>query len=176
MTKVIIEQTFSLFAKNAYEFSINLSFADIINPDTEAFILAIIEQYPEVAKRCTIELLENEAISNEDEVNRFFELLRKKGVKISIDDFGSVFSNYDTIFKFDVDFIKIDGTIVESLPTSSKYRVLLDSIIAVAKELDAKVILEYVSSKEIYDYVSKLDVDMLQGFYLGKPAEKLMTS
>ena len=100
-------------------------------------------------------------------------MLHENGVKISIDDFGSGFSNYDTIFKFDVDYIKIDGSITESLLTSSKSRVLLDSIITVAQELGAKIIVEYVSSKEIYDYVHKLDVDMLQGFYLGQPAETL---
>ena len=173
VTKVIIEKTFSLFSDKEYEFSINLSFADIINPETEAFILAIIEKYPETAKRCTFELLENEAIKNETEVIRFFRLLHEKGVKISIDDFGSGFSNYDTIFKFDVDYIKIDGSITESLLTSRKSRVLLDSIIVVAQELGPKIIVEYVSSKEIYDYVCKLNVDMLQGFYLGKPAEIL---
>ena len=173
VTKVIIEKTFSLFSDKEYEFSINLSFADIINPETEAFILAIIEKYPQTAKRCTFELLENEAIRNEEEVIRFFRLLHENGVKISIDDFGSGFSNYDTIFKFDVDYIKIDGSITESLLTSSKSRVLLDSIITVARELGAKIIVEYVSSKEIYDYVHKLDVDMLQGFYLGQPAETL---
>ena len=173
VTKVIIEKTFSLFTDKEYEFSINLAFADVINPETEAFILAIIEKYPQTAKRCTFELLENEAIKNEEEVIRFFTLLHENGVKISIDDFGSGFSNYDTIFKFDVDFIKIDGSITESLLTSSKSRVLLDSIITVARELGAKIIVEYVSSKEIYEYVRKLDVDMLQGFYLGKPSPTL---
>ena len=173
VTKVIIEKTFTKFADTEYEFSINLSFTDIINPETEAFILAIIEKYPDVAKRCTFELLENEAVKNEDEIIRFFDLLHKNGVKISIDDFGSGFSNYDTIFKFDVDYIKIDGTLTESLLTNNKSRILLDSIISVARELKAKIIVEYVSSKEIYDYISKLDIDMLQGFYLGKPSAKI---
>jgi len=174
VTKVIIEKSFQMFKDKQCEFSINLSFADIINPETEAFILAIVEKYPQAAKRCTFELLENEAIKNELEVVRFFHLLHEAGVKISIDDFGSGFSNYDTIFKFDVDFIKIDGTITESLLTSNKSRVLLDSIITVARELQAQIIVEYVSSKEIYDYVCKLDVDMLQGYYIGKPAEELL--
>jgi EAL domain-containing protein (putative c-di-GMP-specific phosphodiesterase class I)/GGDEF domain-containing protein len=174
VTKIIIAKTFAMFEDKEYAFSINLSFADIINPETEAFIVAIVEKYPEVAKRCTFELLENEAIQNKDEVIRFFSLLHSFGVKISIDDFGSGFSNYDTIFNFDVDYIKIDGIITESLFTSSKSRVLLDSIITVARELGAQIIVEYVSSKEIYEYVSKLDVDMMQGFYLGKPSEKLL--
>ncbi len=174
VTKVIIEKSFQMFKERECAFSINLSFADIINPETEAFILAMVEKYPEAAKRCTFELLENEAIRNELEVLRFFHLLHEAGVKISIDDFGSGFSNYDTIFKFDVDFIKIDGTITESLLSSSKSRVLLDSIITVAKELKAQIIVEYVSSKEIYDYVCKLDVDMLQGYFIGKPAEELV--
>jgi EAL domain-containing protein (putative c-di-GMP-specific phosphodiesterase class I)/GGDEF domain-containing protein len=174
VTKVIIQKSFEFFKDKEYEFSINLSFADIINPETEAFILAIIKQHPDVAKRCSFELLEYETIKNEREVLVFFKLLKERGVQISIDDFGSGFSNYDTIFKFDVDSIKIDGTITESLLTSHKSRVLLDSIITVARELGAKIIVEYVSTKEIYDYLIKLDIDMLQGYYIGRPSPALL--
>ena len=81
------------------------------------------------------------------------------GVKIALDDFGVGYSNYDIIFKFDIDYIKIDGSLTESILTSSKSLVLVESIITVAKKLDAKLIVEFVSSKEIYEVVSKLDID-----------------
>jgi len=44
----------------------------------------------------------------------------------------------------------------------------------VAKKLDAELIVEFVSSKEIYDVVSNLDVDYIQGYYIGKPAGNLL--
>lgn len=174
VTKMMINQAFLFFKDKEYEFSLNLSFVDIISPDTEAFIVSLIKQYPEVAKRCTFELLENEAIKNVQEVSKFFILLQQYGVRIAIDDFGSGFSNYDTIFQFDVDFIKIDGTLTESLLTSHKSRILIDSIITVARKINAKIIVEYVSSQEIYDYICGLDIDYLQGYFIGLPAPTLV--
>ncbi len=173
VSKLIIKKTFELFVKNNLEFSINLSFADIINLDTEAFIIAIIKEYPEVATRCTFELLENEAIHNHTEVSDFFDLLHSHGVKIALDDFGTGYSNYETIFKFDIDYIKIDVSLTESILTNERSRVLMESIITVAKKLDAKLIVEFVSSKELYDEISKLDVDYMQGYHIGKPQEFL---
>ncbi|MCD6190952.1 MAG: EAL domain-containing protein [Sulfurimonas sp.] len=174
VTKSIIKKSFEIFVNNELEFSINLSFADIINLDTEAFIIAILKQYPDVASRCTFELLENEAIHNHQEVSKFFNLLHSYGVKIALDDFGVGYSNYETIFKFDIDYIKIDGSLTESILTSSRSRVLMESIITVSKKLDAKLIVEFVSSQELFDEISKMDVDYIQGYHIGKPKAKLL--
>ena len=174
VTKSIIKKSFEIFVNNELEFSINLSFADIINLDTEAFIIAILKQYPDVASRCTFELLENEAIHNHQEVSKFFNLLHSYGVKIALDDFGVGYSNYETIFKFDIDYIKIDGSLTESILTSSRSRVLMESIITVSKKLDAKLIVEFVSSQKLFDEISKMDVDYVQGYHIGKPKAKLL--
>ncbi|MEA3369767.1 MAG: EAL domain-containing protein [Campylobacterota bacterium] len=174
VTKLIIKKSFEVFAKSDLEFSINLSFADIINLDTEAFIIAILKQYPDVASRCTFELLETEAIHNHQEVSEFFHLLHSYGVKIALDDFGVGYSNYETIFKFDIDYIKIDGSLTESILTNSRSMVLMESIITVSKKLNAKLIVEFVSSKEIFDVISEMDVDYVQGYFIGKPSATLL--
>ncbi len=174
VTKLIIKKSFEVFINNDLEFSINLSFADIINLDTEAFIIAIIKQYPDAAKRCTFELLENEAIHNHEEVSEFFDLLHSYGVKIALDDFGVGYSNYETIFKFDIDYIKIDGSLTESILTSDRSLVLIESIITVARKLNAKLIVEFVSSEEIFNVMSKMDIDYIQGYHIGKPKSSLL--
>ncbi|MFT5659745.1 MAG: diguanylate cyclase (GGDEF)-like protein [Sulfurimonas sp.] len=174
VTKLMIKKTFEVFENSDLQFSINLSFADIINLDTEAFIIAILKQYPDAASRCTFELLENEAIHNHVEVIDFFELLHAYGVTLALDDFGVGYSNYETIFKFDIDFIKIDGSLTQSILTNERSRVLMESIVTVAKKLDAKLIVECVSSKELLDEISKMDVDYVQGYYIGKPQEGLL--
>ena len=173
-SKLMIKKAFEVFEHSDYEFSINLSFADISNLDTEAFIIAILKQYPETATRCTFELLENEAIHNHLEVIEFFELLHSYGVSIALDDFGAGYSNYETIFKFDIDYIKIDGSLTESILTSERSRVLMESIIMVARKLDAKLIVEFVSSQELLDEISSMDVDYVQGYHIGKPQESLL--
>ena len=174
VTKLMIKKTFEKFAENTLDFSINLSFADIINLDTQAFIIAILKQYPDAARRCTFELLENEAIHNHVEVIDFFASLHSFGASIALDDFGVGYSNYETIFKFDIDYIKIDGSLTQSLLTNERSRILIESIVAVARKLDAKLIVEYVSSKELFDEISTMDIDYVQGYYIGKPQKDLL--
>jgi diguanylate cyclase (GGDEF)-like protein len=175
VTKLIIKKAFNMFKDKEYEFSINLSFADIIDLGTEEFIIAMIKRYPDVAKRCTFELLENETIHNQKEIRDFFDLLHSYGVKIALDDFGVGYSNYDTIFNFDIDYIKIDGSLTESMITNHKSYILMESISAVARELNAKTVVEFVSSAELFDMVKKIDVDYVQGYHIGKPSPTLNT-
>ncbi len=175
-TKLMIQKSFEAFKSNDFDFSINLSFSDIQTEEIELFILAMIQMYPETAKRCTFELLENETNIHTQQVQTFFQTLRKHGIKIAIDDFGSGYSNYDTIFHFDVDYIKIDGSITQSLLTSEKSSALMDSIISVAKRINLQTIVEFVSSKEIFDAVNQMDVDYLQGYYIGKPSPLLAST
>lgn len=176
VTKLMIQKSFEVFQNNHYEFSINLSFADIIDYNTQDFIVAMIKNHPETAKRCTFELLENEEIQNYKEVRDFFDLLHLQGVKLALDDFGTGFSNYDTIFQFDIDYIKIDGSLTQSVLKNHKSLVLMESIITVAKELDAKTIVEFVSSEELFNTIKMMDVDYMQGYYIGLPASQLVNS
>lgn len=174
VTKLMIQKAFDVFKENNFDFSINLSFADITNSDTKRFIITILKRYPDAAQRCTFELLENEAIHNQKEVLVFFNLLHSYGVKIALDDFGVGYINYDTIFKFDIDYIKIDGFLTRSFLTDHKSMVLMESIITVAKELNAKIITEFIESKELLDLVRSMDIDYAQGYYIGKPLEQLL--
>ncbi len=173
VTKLIIQKSFEIFSQNDFDFSINLSFADITNPETKGFILTMLKRYPDTAGRCTFELLENEAIINPKEVVDFFDLLHSQGVKIALDDFGAGYINYDTIFQFDVDYIKIDGVITQAMLTDHKSLVLVKSIITVARELEAKIIAEFIDSEELFELVRSMDIDYAQGFYINIPSEEL---
>jgi len=175
VTKLMIRKAFDVFKDNHIDFSINLSFADITNPDTKLFIIALLKRYPGTAQRCTFELLEDEAIHNHREVLVFLDLLHSYGIKIALDDFGMGYVNYDTIFKFDIDYIKIDGFLTRSLLTNHKSIILMESIITVAKEMNAKVIAEFVESKELLDLVRSMGVDYAQGYHIGKPSKQLQT-
>ncbi|MBN2825854.1 MAG: EAL domain-containing protein [Campylobacterales bacterium] len=167
-SKIMIRKTFEVFDKQPYDFSINLSFRDIINPYMQEFIHEVLHKYPHLASRCTFELLEYEAVMNVEKVNHFFEALKKHGVKIALDDFGSGYSNYIGIFNFELDYLKIDGSIVQNILVDKKAKVIMESILFVAKELDVEVVAEYVSSEALYDEVKNLGVDFAQGYCISK--------
>ena len=173
VTKMIIKKSFDFFKDKPYSFSINLSYADVVNEDTKAFILELLKENKKAAPRCVFELLEYDAVLNIQEVVDFFADLHSYGVQIALDDFGVGYSNYDTVFKLDIDFIKIDGSLVESILTNEKSKVIVKSIVSVAKKMNAQVVAEYVSSQEIFDVISTLGIEFAQGYFIGKPSKNL---
>jgi len=175
VTKLIIQKSFTFFAEKPYEFSMNLNYTDITNQDIKTFIVTILKDNPEIAKRCIFELTESEAILNLEEINEFIIMAHSYGVKIAIDDFGSGYSNYDLIFNLDIDYIKIDGSLIKNLLFDHKSEIMVESLLALAREKGAKVIAEWVFDKALFDKVQELGIDFAQGYHIGKPEIFLAT-
>ena len=174
VTKLIIQKSFSFFKDKPYDFSINLTYSDIKDPNIKTFIATILKNNSEIAKRCIFELVESEAILNLEEINEFIMMVHSYGVKIAIDDFGSGYSNYDLIFNLEIDYIKIDGSLIQNLLVDHKSEIMVESIVTIAREKGAKVIAEWVSNDALLDKVKKMDIAFAQGYYIGKPRAKLL--
>lgn len=172
-TKSILIKSFEMFQNSEFTFSVNFTLQDIKDRSVRRLLETLIAKYPQTAKRMTIEIVENEALREFDLLNAFIADFKKNGVSFALDDFGSGYSNFAQFAKLDIDFLKIDGTIVTHLLDDPKMDKLLESIVKFAKTLGLKTIAEFVSSKELFDYL-KDKVDMLQGYYIGKPERTLL--
>ena len=171
--KMLIEKSFKLIADRPDAvISVNLSGRDMTDGDVSVFIIEKLNKY-KVAGRVIFEILEDENIENIERIGTFIERVRRMGVKIAIDDFGSGYSNFSYILKLKPDYIKIDGSIIKNIDTSEDSRAIAGAIIAFAKKLDITVIAEFVRSKEVFDTCVELGVDEFQGFYLGEPRDSL---
>ena len=171
--KMLIEKSFKLIADRPDTvISVNLSGRDMTDGDVSVFIIEKLNKY-KVAGRVIFEILEDENVENIERIGTFIERVRRMGVKIAIDDFGSGYSNFSYILKLKPDYIKIDGSIIKNIDTSEDSRAIAGAIIAFAKKLDITVIAEFVRSKEVFDACVELGVDEFQGFYLGEPRDSL---
>jgi len=173
ITKTIIKKSFLLFEDREEQFSINLSSMDISNPKILEFLFQIIQQNPQTASRMTIELVESENIDCTHKMIEFRHELQKYNVKLAIDDFGSGYANMITTLQLQPDYIKIDGSLIEGLLTDEKNYSFVEAIVFFAKKHKIQTIAEYVSSKELFDLVKKLDIDFSQGYYFSPPLQKL---
>lgn len=146
----------------------NLSSSDIANES----IRDLIEKKLRVCSRpehVYFEILESEGVDDYKIVNDFINKIRAYDCKISIDDFGSGYSNYYRILELDIDTIKIDGSIIKKLPYDKNARYLLQTIIDFAGRQGYNVVAEFVSSEEILAEIKKFGIKYAQGFLLGKP-------
>lgn len=168
ITIEVINQSCKLFSTRNEEFSVNLSDSDIRDPHIVKEIINTITKTG-TASRIVFEILESEGIENYEEVVQFITQVKALGAKIAIDDFGTGYSNFENILKLNVDYIKIDGSLIQGITDNPRHLIVVETIVSFAQKIGAKTIAEFVSSEAIYNAVKKLGVDYSQGYYTGKP-------
>jgi c-di-GMP phosphodiesterase len=172
LTEVMIRKTFACFSDLPYQFSINLSLQDI---ESEQVVNTLCEklEYYKCGERVVLEIVESEGIANFELISNFITRVKKHHCKIAIDDFGTGYSNFIYLTKLDIDFIKIDGSLIKGIESDPTQRKTVESIVHFAKKLGIKTIGEFVENRAIYEILKELGVDYSQGYYFSKPQENL---
>ena len=176
LTQKILSIVFDKFSNIKESVSININFSDLINNDIEETILKTLKANPSLAKRVSFEILESDEIENISLFKEKINLLHSLGSKVSIDDFGSGYSNFKTILDIEANYLKIDSSLIKNIDKNEKDFKVVKSIIHFAKEANLKTIAEFVHSKEVYDKLLELDLDYMQGYYIDKPSAELKTA
>jgi len=168
ITKIVIQKAFRKFKNSKKKFSINLSYEDIKDENMTKFILSELLSYK--YRDCiSFEILESESIADFDKVKKFISTVQKLGCKIYLDDFGAGYSNFERIFKLNIDVLKIDGSIIQNIDKDENLKVIAKTVVSLAKASKMKVVAEYVHSKDVSNIVEAIGVDYLQGFYYAEP-------
>ena len=95
--------------------------------------------------------------------------LQEKGVRISLDDFGTGFSSLSYLKKLPINTLKIDKTFIDTVLTDSATRIITESIIGMVKSLGFESVAEGVEQEQQYKYLHAIGCDVIQGFLFGKP-------
>jgi len=172
VTKSIVNKSFEMFEDKDFDFNINISIEDIMNSEIFNFLINKLKD-SSAAKRVTFELLESEAIQDFSKVERFINEVKRYGAKIAIDDFGSGYSNFSYLIKMQVDYIKIDGSLIENIDVDKQALFVVETIVEFARKLGIETIAEYVHSSSVMDKVKHLNINYSQGFYIDEPSLKL---
>jgi len=95
--------------------------------------------------------------------------LKKLGVKISMDDFGTGFSSLGQLDLFELDKLKIDKVFIDDIVTMKKRQNLVKSIVAMSKSLNLVVVAEGIETKEQLEILKTLGCDLGQGYLFSRP-------
>jgi diguanylate cyclase len=128
------------------------------------------------AHKLTLEITESAAIESNLRTTLFMRQLRKVGVNISIDDYGTGFSTLDYITSIPASEIKIDRRFVAQMRTNQSDRVVVNSTIQLAHQLGRMAVAEGVEDGETLNALRAMGCDIAQGYFIAKPtsAEKLI--
>ncbi len=169
LTKCVVEKSFHHFKDKPCEFSVNLSVEDILDTSVKSYIFDKLKGYPELAKRLTFEILETEGIENFEMVSEFIQNVKQYGVSIAIDDFGTGYSNFSYLLQLNVDYIKIDASLIKNIHTDKNSEIIVKTIVSFAKKLNMKTVAEFVYNEEVYRKVKEIGIEYSQGFFISKP-------
>ena len=146
--------------------SINLSFEDMEDEMIRNIFYNFIDE--SISEKIVIEILESESIENFELVTGFILDMKKKGIKIAIDDFGSGYSNLVVVLALYPDYLKIDASLIKNI-NEPKYFDVIQMIVNFAHRYDIVVVAEYVDSQDVFEKLLKIGVDEFQGYYFCKP-------
>jgi diguanylate cyclase (GGDEF)-like protein len=169
ITKIILLRASEFLMANPTGVSINLSFEDILDESVKDYIDRIYAENPGIFSRLCFELTESEGIKNFKYVSRFIKELKQRGCQVAIDDFGTGYSNFDYIIRLNVDFLKIDGSLIRNIHQERNSRLIVENIVDFTRKMGIKTVAEFVESEALLTEVKKLKIDYSQGYYIGKP-------
>jgi diguanylate cyclase (GGDEF)-like protein len=133
-------------------------------------VVGLLSGAPEIARRVVVEITETAALRDLDESARFVRTLRDLGCRIAIDDFGAGFTSLRHLQKLAVEIVKIDGSFVRNLVARPDSQLFVRHLLGLAKGLGLKTVAEWVETAEDAALLGELGVELLQGYYFGKPS------
>lgn len=173
LTMIMLDHVIAMAEQHPSEqFSINLSSLDIENAKLIQRLLETIVQAG-VSEQIILEILESEEFDDIEALADFVHQCQYHGIGIAIDDFGSGFSNIANTIKLDIDYLKIDGSLILHILSDERYEKVVQNILSFAKDIGVLSIAEYVEDEMLAEKLKEMGVDMLQGYYIGRPSREL---
>jgi EAL domain-containing protein (putative c-di-GMP-specific phosphodiesterase class I) len=155
------------FKHRAESFSVNLSALDIESHQMREFLLSSLAENPDAASRLTFEIVEQEGFRFAEMLKEFIKQVKKYGVKIALDDFGSGYSNFRTLIDLDVDYLKIDGSLIKNIHRDASSRRVVETIKTFAEKISLDIIAEFVENEEIFNCLKAMGIHYCQGYFIG---------
>lgn len=149
--------------------SVNLSRLDFELCDIMSEIDKCREKYDIPKELLHIEVTESAIAAGADFLGKHIKKFRDAGYEVWMDDFGAGYSSFNNLKDYDFDVVKIDMGFLREFETNQKSRIILASIVNMAKELGIHTLAEGVETEEQYEFLLKIGCEKMQGYLFGKP-------
>ncbi len=149
--------------------SVNFSKKTIMYPDLIDRVRAMAQAYTIPKDLIHIEITETVGDMDHMLVEEVANHLKALGFRLSMDDFGSHYSNLAVLIQYDFDSAKIDRSMVTEITRNPKSRVVLDYMTSMINDLGIHCIVEGIETKEQVDILKNTKAEMIQGYFFGKP-------
>ncbi|WP_070151440.1 putative bifunctional diguanylate cyclase/phosphodiesterase [Sphingobium phenoxybenzoativorans] len=154
---------------NALRLSINVTAADISQPDFLENFLILVDRSGFPRGRLTVEITESGLVDDIDAVAVLLNQMRAEGLRVAIDDFGTGYSSLAYLKALPLDYLKIDSGLAQDIAGSARDRIIVRGVIQMARSLGLTVIAEGVETEQQLSLLAREGCEIYQGF-LRSPA------
>lgn len=149
--------------------SVNISVLQLLEPNFIEMVKKVIEKTGFDPNYLEFEITESVFISSKDYIIGILQQLRAMGIHIALDDFGTHYASLSYIQMLPLDILKIDKSFIDHILDKEHKTNLVGAIIAIAQELNYKVVAEGIEKDEQIQYLNEKGCDYVQGYLWGKP-------
>jgi len=156
-----------------FTLSFNLKPDHVSDSDSVRQIFELLRQHRIPASMFQIEVTEHPLHAHADDLNNSLNLLRERGIKVAIDDFGIEGSNVDRLLQIPSDTVKIDRSFVSEIDIDERAQTRLKAILEIVTTEGRVPIAEGVERQRQADILRELDVPYGQGYLWHAPISAL---
>jgi diguanylate cyclase (GGDEF)-like protein len=148
---------------------VNVSARQLSRPDFADEVVAALLASGLEAGQLALEITETELVDATPTAISATHRLRSMGVHVGADDFGTGYSSLAHLKRFPVDFLKVDRSFVDGLPSEHDDATIVEAVIGLGHALGLTVVAEGVETDEQLTHLQALGCDLYQGFLRSVP-------
>ena len=158
-----------LISQEPVQVAVNVSSLQFMRDTFVEEVTAILKRTGLDPRLLQIELTESVMLSGPERAAETMKILRGLGIGIAIDDFGTGYSCFSYLPRLPFNALKIDRSFVNELESRVETKAMIQSLVALARNLSMQVIVEGIETHEQLALIRKLGGNEVQGYLLGRP-------
>lgn len=155
-----------------YKVNVNLSVVQLLQNDIVDKIQSVLQETGIFPQNLTLEVTESLAINDMNRMKMILADIRSLGVRVALDDFGTGYSSLNHIREMPIDVIKIDRCFIIDIGKDEFSSAFVKMVAELAGAINVKVCVEGVETEEQLLPLKETKIQMIQGYYFGKPMHK----
>jgi diguanylate cyclase (GGDEF)-like protein/PAS domain S-box-containing protein len=148
---------------------LNLASGSIYDDSFCQWLIGELARVPALARQLCFEISETTASQDLHQVSQFVQSLKQLGCRVALDNFGSGVSCFKFLQVLPIDYLKIDGRLVQDIAENPATYAIVEAINHVAHTIGVETIAETVSTPNLQKRLRQIGVDYMQGYGVARP-------
>jgi diguanylate cyclase (GGDEF)-like protein len=149
--------------------AVNISAENLKDCNFYQFICQSVEEFEVPAEKITLEVTESAVVDDPESAIALLQQFKTRGMRISIDDYGTGYSSLAQLKQLPVHELKIDKSFVQRLCDDEDDRIIVRSTIELAHNMGLSVVAEGIEDEFALNWLAKNNCELGQGYFISRP-------